>query len=147
MGPSGHSACTRRGLANSAGQQHGTWYLYGVHDLEFAGVIPLAARSNDDVATALFEHLALNWDVLARFQTARGAFVPSDQADAAGEAAAPARTRLRGLANLIVERRGVYLIDAGVFFNHSRRARDVLLDVNCRATADGQTQEEREERL
>lgn len=69
----------RAGPAKPEGQPQGTWFLYGVHDLEFAGVIPLAARSDGRVATALFEHLARNWDVLARFQTARGAYVPSDR--------------------------------------------------------------------
>jgi hypothetical protein len=37
------------------------------------------------------------------FPDQSSAFVPSDQGGAAGEAAAPVRTRLRGLANLIVE--------------------------------------------
>ena len=59
--------------------QAGTWYLYEAHDLEFAGVIPLVARNHVQVARALYEHLARNWDVLASFQTARGALVPADR--------------------------------------------------------------------
>jgi hypothetical protein len=57
----------------------GTWYLYEVHDIEFAGVIPAAAKADPRVSTALYEHLARNWDLLSRFQTARGALVPPDR--------------------------------------------------------------------
>lgn len=59
--------------------QAGTWYLYEVHDIEFAGVIPTAAKADSRVSVALYEHLARNWDVLSRFQIGRGAFVPSDR--------------------------------------------------------------------
>jgi hypothetical protein len=54
----------------------GTRYLYEVHDIDYAGIIPAAAKADNRVATALFRHLARNWDVLGRFTNARGAQVP-----------------------------------------------------------------------
>ena len=68
---------TEKGLAKET--HEGTWYLYEVHDLEFSGLIPAAAKADPDVSLALYAHLARNWDVLSRFQVARGAFVPLDR--------------------------------------------------------------------
>lgn len=75
----------------------GTWYLYEVHDLEWAGLIPAAAKAHFPVSSALYEHLARNWDVLGRFQVARGAFVPSDRSPGMRSVRKPAGDEERDL--------------------------------------------------